>query len=195
VEYNIAGYYPCGGGSLKLDVEGVGTALEGFDLVERGKLNSLRAYIATSELPDHVAKRGADALRNAMKGVGRSIHIEVRERPSPGPGAAVILAAECEGGFAGFTGLGARGKPMEKVADEPCRDFMKWWKTGAAVDEHLADQLVLAACLARGVSQWHVAEVSEHLRTALWVAEQLTGTPHEIISMPDGGHRIKVLRS
>jgi RNA 3'-terminal phosphate cyclase (ATP) len=46
--------------------------------------------------------------------------------------------------------LSERGELMEKVAREACKAFMAWWKSGAAVDENLADQLVLPMALAAG---------------------------------------------
>src|SRR5262249_1631332 len=137
-------------------------------LTERGSLSPLSAYIITSELPDHVCDRGASTIERFMKGIGRRVEIEKYAKPSLGPGAAVVLTAECENGRAAFTSLGERGKPMEKVAEDACKEFLAWWKTGAAVDEHLADQLVLPAVVTAGEHRWTTPIVTEHLRTVLW---------------------------
>lgn len=171
VEAERFGYYPRGGGEIHLEIAPA-PSLQPLDLTERGKLRSLTAFIVTSDLPDHVADRGAAAVKEALRRVGRSATIELRDRPSRGPGAAVVLAAACDGGFAGFTALGARGKPMEQVAEEACEALMDWWKTGAACDEHLADQLVLPMALAHGESRWTTPAITEHLRTVLWVTER-----------------------
>jgi RNA 3'-terminal phosphate cyclase (ATP) len=95
----------------------------------------------------------------------------------------VVVVAECENGHAAFTGLGERGKPMEKVAEEPSAQFLPWWKTGAAVDEHLADQLVLPLALVPGESRWTTPEVTEHLRTVLWLTEQFLPIRHENVPL------------
>jgi RNA 3'-terminal phosphate cyclase (ATP) len=166
-----AGFFPAGGGEVILATEPL-AALAPLDLTERGKLRSLTAYVITGELPEHVAERGKATIERYLKGVGRKAAFEIRRLPARGPGAAVLLAAECEGGHAGFTGLGARGKPMEEVAEEPCARFMAWWKSGAACDPHLADQLVLPMALAAGESRWTTPAVTEHLRTVLWVASR-----------------------
>ena len=168
--YDKAGFYPRGGGEVTLDVEP--SELGPLDLIERGKLTSLTAYIVTAELPDHVGERGARAVQRFMKGVGRPVNVIPRNLPSLGPGAAVVLAAQCEGGWAGFTGIGAPGKPMERVAEEPCEAFMEWWASGAACDEHLADQLVLPMSLALSDSSWSTPVITEHLRTVLWLTAQ-----------------------
>ncbi len=182
--YASAGFFPKGGGELAVDV--VPGPLTPLDLSERGKLRSLRAFIVTSELPPHVAERGEAAVRKFMKGVGREVVVERRERPSIGPGAAVVLAAECEGGFAGFSDIGERGKPMERVAEAPCEAFMRWWKSGAATEEHLADQLVLPMALAGGESRWTTDTVTEHLRTVLHVAAQFLPLECSLEEREDG---------
>lgn len=170
-EWPAAGYFPRGGGHLRLEIPGA-AVLRPVDLVERGRLVSLRAHILSSGLPDHVLDRGTAVVERYMRGIGRPVTVDRLGKPSPGPGAAVLIAAECENGLAGFASIGERGKPMEKVAEAPCEEFLKWWKSGAAVDEHLADQLVLPAALAGGESRWTTPAVTEHVRTVLWVVRQ-----------------------
>src|SRR5947199_224188 len=79
-------------------------------------LTRLSAYILASALPDHVRERGAATVERFMMGIGQAVIVERRDKPSLGPGAAVVIVAECEGGLAGFTAIGKRGKPMELVA-------------------------------------------------------------------------------
>jgi RNA 3'-terminal phosphate cyclase (ATP) len=183
--YPRAGFFPKGNGQIELAIRPTG-APRPFDLSERGRLTTLRATILTANLPDHVAERGAATVERFLKGVGRDVEIEKRTRPALDAGAAVLLVAECEGGLAGFSGLGERGKPMEKVAEAPCEEFMRWWKTGAAVDEHLADQLVLPAILASGESCWTTPVVSEHLRTVIWLVDQFVPAACRLDEREDG---------
>lgn len=82
------------------------------------------------------------------------------------------MTAEYENNLAGFSALGRLGLPAEKVAQMACEELLKFHQTGAAVDEHLADQLLLPAALALDQSEYHVAEVSTHLTTNAWVIEQ-----------------------
>jgi RNA 3'-terminal phosphate cyclase (ATP) len=183
--YPAAGFYPRGGGQIGLELRAAAQPAA-LDLSERGKLESLRAFIITSNLPEHVAERGAAAVEKFMKAVGRRIVIERREKPSPGAGAAVVVVAECEGGFGAFTGIGERGRPMEKVAEAPCEEFIGWWKTGAACDAHLSDQLVLPLVLAAGESRWTTPAITEHLRTVLWVTEQFLPIEYGLEEREDG---------
>ena len=183
--YPAAGFFPRGGGRLEIGI-GAAPFLAPVDLTERGRLERLHAYVVTSGLPDHVGERGEAAVEKYLKGVGRKAEIERRALPSPGQGAAVVLVAECESGRAAFSALGERGKPMEDVATAPCKEFMEWWKTGNATDEHLADQLVLPMCFAAGESRWNTSTVTDHLRTVIWVARQFLPIEAELVERQDG---------
>ena len=184
VTLDRAGFYPRGGGAISLRVSGkLDTPL---DLTERGKLKRLRLFLITSQLPTSVAERGRDALAKELKGYGVPILPEIRERESNGAGAAVVLVAECENGIGGFTALGERGKPMERVATEALRDFQKWFATGAATDEHLADQLVLPCALIPGVSRWTTPTVTEHLRTVLSLVPRFLPIEYKIETAENG---------
>ncbi|MHB9130702.1 MAG: RNA 3'-terminal phosphate cyclase [Armatimonadota bacterium] len=184
------GFYPRGGGEISAQIDP--SSLQPVDLTERGKLRSLRAYIITSGLPAHVGERGGAAVETFMKGIGRPVTIEQRDLPSNGPGAAVILAAQCEGGHAGFTAMGERGKPMERVAEEACEDFLRWWKSGAAVDEHLADQLVLPTALAGGESRWTTPTLTDHLHTVLWTTQHFLPIEWTISELGEQEYEIAV---
>lgn len=183
--YGAAGFFPRGGGQLDLEVRAPAHPVT-LDLTERGRLENLRAIILTSNLPEHVAERGAATVEKCLKAVGRKVTIETVEKPSRGAGAGVLLVAECESGCGAFTGIGERGRPMEKVAEAPCEEFLRWWKSGAACDEHLADQLVLPLSLAYGESRWSTPAVTDHLRTVLWVAQQFLAIEYQIEERADG---------
>ncbi len=170
-----AGFYPAGGGRVEFEVTG-GSELFPVRRVERGALRKLEAIITTSGLPDSVFNRARVLLEERCDGV----RILREEKESNGPGAAVVIVADHESGSAGFAGLGARGKTMEKVAEEALDQYRLWRRSGAAVDEHLADQLVLPALFASGESSWTTPVATEHLRTVLWVASQFVEIVFEV---------------
>jgi hypothetical protein len=53
-------------------------------------------------------------------------------------------------------------------------------QSGATVDRHLGDQLVLYAALADGVSEYVVPSVTEHLDANCWLAAQFLGAAVEV---------------
>jgi len=180
-----AGFFPKGGGAVQAEIAG-GAAPAPVTLTERGDLIGLTALVVTAGLPPAVAERGAATMRQQIGRLPVELAVETREVSSVGPGASVLLVAECEGGFAGFSAIGERGKRMETVAEEACRDFQGWWETGAACEEHLADQLVLPMALTGGESRWTTSRVTEHLRTVLWVVPQFFPIEAALVEDPNG---------
>lgn len=163
------GFFPRGGGSVQLSIQPSAQLLP-MTHTERGYLKSLTAQITTAHLPPDIAARGIAALRERLK-LPAEVRIESREVPSSGPGAAVFLIAECEGVKAGFSGIGSRGKRMESVIAEACAAFDFWYQSGAACDEHLADQIALPMALVPALSRWTTSRVTDHLRSVLWVLQ------------------------
>lgn len=77
-----------------------------------------------------------------------------------------------EHGRAGFAAIGKPGKPSEVVAGEAIAGLLAFHRSGAPVDAHLGDQLVLPTALADGVSTYAVERVTRHLTTNAWVVER-----------------------
>jgi len=123
---------------------------------------------ATSRLPEHIIARQARRLKERVEG-----NLTVTEMQATGidPGSFVFLW----GPGAGFSALGARGKPAEKVADEAAEDYLRFRKRQAAIDRHLADQILLYLPWADGPSTVITEEITLHLLTNLWVIEQFLG--------------------
>lgn len=175
VETPRAGFFPEGGGRLEIEITGA-PVLHPVRKIERGALRWLVAIVTTANVRESVFYRAREVLEARLDGV----RVKHEEKPSSGAGAAVVVIADHEGGSAGFTGLGARGKPMEAVAEEAIASYLEWRELSAAVDEHLADQLVLPALFALDESSWTTPVVTEHLRTVLWVAHQFVPIKYEV---------------
>ncbi len=174
------GWYPKGGGRVVASVTPV-AKLGAMERTRRGKLNDIYVLSAVSNLSRSIGERQRDQVlkRLATEGYDPS-RVELADAPSPGPGTVVFMKVEFENGIAGFTSLGKRGKPAEKVADEVCSDFIEFMASGAAVDQHLADQLVLYMALAEGWSSLIAGSITEHLVTNIWVIEQFLPVRFEV---------------
>ena len=68
--------------------------------------------------------------------------------------------------------MGKIGKQTEQVADEAVDQFLDFYQSDATVDPHLADQLLLYLALADGRSQIVTHQLTEHMRTNIWLIEQ-----------------------
>jgi RNA 3'-terminal phosphate cyclase (ATP) len=107
-----------------------------------------------------------------LRANGINARIDIVDAPSKGQGTAVFLWAEFENAIAGFTALGERGKPAERVAEEAVQDLLDYLHGDAALDRHLADQLILPLALANSPSHSTTQEVTQHLLTNAWVVNQ-----------------------
>lgn len=173
VEIERWGWYPIGGGAIKVEIQGTkGGDLVGLDLTERGELKRLWGISALSNLPMHIAQRQKRRAEDLLRKRGFDPQIEIVSAPATGQGTAVFLLAEYENVAAGFTALGARGKRAERVAEEACQEFIEHHESGACLDKHLADQLILPLALAKGQSAFTTSEITQHLLTNVWVVEK-----------------------
>jgi RNA 3'-terminal phosphate cyclase (ATP) len=187
-DYPRAGFYPKGGGEITCSFS-LPDNFAPLKLVTRGPEKSAGAIVVTAGLPATVGTRGTNALRGFLP---KDWRVEVRDKPSPGTGAAVFAFSEFQGGFGGFTGLGERGKPMEKVSAECGSQIEKWLASDAAMDEHLADQLVLPMSFASGSSLWRTIEVTEHLRTVLQVVQMFVPVASQLEEESDGSGIVRL---
>ncbi len=168
------GWYPKGGGVIETAIVPLQKHMSPFNLVGRGKLAKLRGLSIVSNLPLSIAERmKTRGLKNLTEAGLAGAKIElVQAAPAIGEGAEFFLLAEYENCANGFSALGERGKPAEKVAGEAVHNFRQFQATNSCVEEHLADQLLLYAALAKGKSEYSVSCVSRHLLTNAWAIRE-----------------------
>lgn len=168
------GYFPAGNG--RVIVRTLPAKLEGADLIEpRGDV--IVGVSASSRLPAHVCERQANAASEYLRSRGYEvgdIRLDIRNDTSTGSGISL-----CKG-FTGGNALGERGKPAEKVGREAASMLAGELQAGAAVDAHLADQLIIYMALAGGPSSIMTSVLSDHTATGLRIVEQMTGRKFEI---------------
>lgn len=192
------GFYPAGGGEVEATVWPA-ERLEGFVAEAPPALERVQGLSAVARLPRSIAERQARRVEARLGAVGLAVDmaVEVDDR-SLSPGTVVFLGVPAR---AGFSALGQRGVPAERVADQAVDALLAWRASGAAVDERLADQLLPFLALARTSSVYTCPRVTGHLETVAWVVRQfvpaaitLTLGPPARVSLtpppsPRGGHR------
>lgn len=177
------GWYPKGGGKIIAGVS-PGAQLRPIKRSSKGVLKDLHVLSAVSNLPMSIGERQRDHVIKSFDHHGlETTRMELVHAPSSGTGTLVFLSAVFGEGTAGFTSLGKKGKPAERVADEACADFFAFAASDAAVEEHLADQLVLYMALAGGRSLFRTRGITPHLKTNTWVVEQFLPVKFELDEM------------
>ncbi len=189
VELELArwGWYPVGQGEISARIFGLGGRhLAPLELNHRGRLSSITGRAAASRLPGHIPRRMADHASEMLAASGLVARIAPQTVPAACPGAGIFLTARYARGRAGFSTMGRRGKPSEEVAADAASALLDHHSSGAAVDEHLGDQLIVPACLAGGESTFTVSRVTAHLVTNAWTVEQF-GLAEVTIEETEGG--------
>jgi RNA 3'-terminal phosphate cyclase (ATP) len=135
---------------------------------------------AVSNLPPDIAVRQKRRATEAFNRRGIELDMQIINAPSPGKGTLVFLCAENDNVVSGFDALGAIGKPAEDVADEACRSLFEHLATKAALDPHLADQIIPFLALCSGASEFTTSRITRHLLTNIWVVEQFADVAVEV---------------
>lgn len=175
-EVDRRGFYPDGGGRATLHL--APSDLEPIDLETRGPVDGVRAYSTESaSLADSdVAHRQAGgALERLSTRDDDTNGVEIRTRrlttaASDCPGSAIVLRLEHAGGLAGFSSLGERGKPAERVGEDAADAANRFLESDAAVDRHLGDQLLVFLGLAGGAVR--LPTVTDHVEASLDLLER-----------------------
>ncbi|MGN8086023.1 RNA 3'-terminal phosphate cyclase [Ralstonia sp. 22086] len=172
------GFYPAGGGEVVATVAPCSNALTPLHLTERGAQRALRAEGIVAGVRGSVARRELDTLTRLVPGVEGT----VRDLGNAeGPGNALVLDIEHEHVTEVFTGFGERGVTAETIGKDVAHIAQRYLQSTAAVDEYLADQLVLPMALA-GAGAFTVVTASSHLLTNIGVIEKFL--PVEVAARP-----------
>lgn len=178
------GFYPRGGGLVEVAFTPVDQLKP---LVVRGyeRVDVIGGISLCGRLPEHVAERQARSAETVLKNAGYRADIEHRVavgRTEPlSPGSFICLWAETTPkSFLGADALGARGKPAEKVGAEAAESLIAQLKTGATVDLHTADSLILWCSLAEGESSFATSKLTPHTETAIELANIITDAKFKV---------------
>jgi RNA 3'-terminal phosphate cyclase (ATP) len=164
------GWYPAGGGEIEAAITPA-RRIEPFVAAAPTSPPRITGVSAVSRLPRSIAERQRGRAQERLAAAGLEAEIAIEEDAAAlTPGTLLFVGVR---GRAGFSALGRRGLPAERVADEAVDQLLAWHASGAAVDEHLADQLVPFLALASAPSDFTCPRLSPHLRTVTWVVEQL----------------------
>lgn len=165
------GFYPAGGGEVRVGIRGRSGPLTPVVLTDRGAVRRVWGRGVVSNLPAHIPQRMVDRARHLLARAGLKADLQPLVVRGAGPGAGIFLFVQDEHARAGFTAYGRKGLPADQVAQLACQDLLAHHETGAPVDPHLADQLLLPMALSPGVSRLSTSAVTPHLLTNIAVVQ------------------------
>ena len=188
VDVDRRGFYPVGGGEATLTLSPSDPAP--LALVDRGGRTGVRVRsLASESLADaDVAERQADACVAALEADGATVTertVEYAETASPG--SVCTVRVDYADAIAGADTLGEKGKPAEDVGQEAATAALGMGDHDAAVDRHLADQLLVFLAVAGG--ELTIPRLTEHVETSLALLEAFG---YEI-AVREGPRRVRLL--
>ncbi|MCB8968465.1 MAG: RNA 3'-phosphate cyclase [Ardenticatenaceae bacterium] len=153
------GWNPGGGGEVTAVITPT-THLRAADF-DHVPVQQVQGVAAVSNLPAHIPNRMAHRAHNLLREKGLRTNIqEIRARGLT-PGAGIFLWLP----QAGFSSLGRKGLPADKVAETAVAQLAAFMDNNVAVDHYLADQLLLPLALAHGTATYTTDALTQHTLT------------------------------
>lgn len=192
------GFFPAGGGMIEA------TCSPGrphaVDWTERPPPIGFRVVVDLARLESGIAER---MLRKVVKTLEHrysiaeaNIESEVRTwKQSASPGAAVaVIALFANAPACSFVGLGERGKPAERVANEAIDELSAHLDAASgAIDPYSADQVILPLAFAEGESMFTTSSVTDHLTTNIATVRAFVDREIRLERGPEGGGRVTIV--
>ena len=115
------------------------------------------------------------ARRECVEEAGCEVDVETEVLQGPSTGSGITLWS----GYKGASALGERGLPAEKVGRSAAKEMLAELRSKAAVDVHLADQLVPYLALAGG--RYTASQISRHTRTNIWTVSHFSDVEISVV--------------
>jgi len=177
------GYVPAGQGIIDLTVQPVPDAVRALSLPAPGPLQRLWGVSIASHLDErNVAHRMAAAANQEFHKHGLDAQFEiVSDISSVQPGAALAAFASFGGSIAlGADRAGAPRRPAEAIGRYVAHHLLEDISSHASLDRHAADQIILFAALAAGVTSVTIPRPTEHVKANAWLVQEFLGANVEI---------------
>lgn len=164
------GYYPRGGGQVAVEVEPA--VPEPLMLPAPRGPWQIAGEAHVANLPLTIAERMRAA---ALGSLGREALIGARalgRGEAIGAGGAITLWAQGNAALVGASRIAERGVRAETLGEAVASELAADLQSGATLDVHAADQVLVYAAMAKGRSSFAARALSSHARTAMWLIQK-----------------------
>jgi RNA 3'-terminal phosphate cyclase (ATP) len=168
------GFYPAGGGQLRAVVNP--SRLGALEVTERGAIQERRVRAVVANLPYDIARREVQTACELLPCESGEAHTL---KDSIGPGNAIAIVIASEHVTEVFTAFGQRGVRAEDVARGAAEEAKAYIESGAAIGEHLADQLLLPMALGAG-GAFSTVPLTEHATTNMEVIRRFLDVEFDV---------------
>ncbi len=165
------GFYPNGGGRFNTKIT-PSDHYRPLCLLDAAQNAGPEVHLTYAHLQESIVRREATYMQRKAALQTDAIHIH--QVDSLGPGNIVSLRAPNDGFENLFEAYAARGVKAERVAGRALSDYRRFRDAQVAVDQHLADQLLVPMLLGAG-GEFLTHSPTLHTRTNIDVIRQISG--------------------
>lgn len=185
---NKAGFFPIGAGEIQVTIQ-PWLNREKLDLLDSGSLQTIEAFAAVLNLSEEaqIVQRELATLNKRLT-LNSQQHFHLK---GISQGNTVYVKVEHQHHTQLFTALGEMRKSAEQIANNLAEDVKYYLNSKAAVDEYLADQLLLPLALGQG-GRFTAQCISEHTRTQAAMIEKFIDCNIEFIELGQTQFQVNV---
>jgi len=177
LELKRPGYAEQGGGLIKVSVEPLAGKIKPIRLVSCVGVREIRGTAICSHLEQaRVSDRMAKECHRTLRQNGYDVTIEtIYDASASHEGAALAIWTQTEACIFGSDRAGKKGRRAESIGSYVANNLVQDIESGATVDRFLADQLIIYAALADGVTEYVIPRMTDHIEANLWLIEHILG--------------------
>jgi len=180
------GFVPAGGGEIEATVQP--SKLSALHVCDRGLPLSQKAFALTAGLASDIARRELARVARRLDMPPAAMNA-ISLDADCGPGNVLLLEYAFQHVTEVFSAFGQASLRAEAVSDVAINQADAWLRSGAAVAEHLADQLLLPMALA-GSGSFTTPGMTEHLHSNIAVIERFL--PVSIACREEGADQLRI---
>ncbi|MCV0430841.1 RNA 3'-terminal phosphate cyclase [Nitrosopumilus sp.] len=164
------GYYPKGGGKIKLQT--TKSEIKSIAFSKR-KTKKVELICSFSKLPNKEIQKKINEIKIKLSNKNFIVNVKVESEEAIDSGATLLIFSVDENSIIGIDGL------YNKKTQEFDLDIDRFVQS-YSIDDNLADMLVVPASLGTGKTIFQVKEITKHLETNLFVTSKITGCKYGI---------------
>ena len=175
LEIERPGYVPEGNGVIRVRVKPVDDTVRAISLTDQGRAGPVYGTALSSHLAEQkVSERMAEECRRALSARGLATSIDITNDDSASQaGASLAVWMETSTGCRlGADQAGEKRRSSEIIGRYVASNLLADLDSGATVDRFLADQLIIYAGLAEGVTEYVIPGLTDHVDANLWLIEE-----------------------
>lgn len=176
LELTKRGYYPKGGGEVYLQV--YPSRLKSISFTKR-TTNNLKLICTFSKIPEEKIRGQIAEIKKKLTDKNYLVEVEIKNQEATDSGASLLIYSIDENSIIGVDAL------LDKKTQRFNIEFDKFTNS-LAIDDNLADMLVVPASLGNKKTTFQVREITKHLETNLFVTSKITGCKYGIGKIKEG---------